>query len=113
MIDENDAHENGEEPIAISENGETVITSWEMWVNLCKNKSLKNEVVTLRLHVSDEKKGEPLEIIGFEKMKVLVIEGGGLMLLRNTITGKPDFYRLLYYSVAFSQFHQSYLLSPI
>ena len=28
MIDENDAHENGEEPIAISENGEAVITSW-------------------------------------------------------------------------------------
>ena len=99
MIDENDAHENGEEPIAISENGEAVITSWEMWVNLCKNKSLKNEVVTLRLHVFDEKKGEPLEIIGFEKMKVLVIEGGGLMLLRNTITALTSsfsgFYQLL------------------
>ena len=68
-------------------------------MNLCKNKSLKNEVVTLRLHVFDEKKGEPLEIIGFEKMKVLVIEGGGLMLLRNTITALTSsfsgFYQLL------------------
>ena len=96
MIDENDAHENGEEPIAISENGEAVITSWEMWVNLCKNKSLKNEVVTLRLHVFNEKKGEPLEIIGFEKMKVLVIEGGGLMLLRNTITALTSSFSGIY-----------------
>ena len=76
MVDENDAHENGEEPIAISKNGEAVITSWEMWVNLCENKSLKNEVVTLRLRVSDEKKDKPLEIKGFEKMKELVIEDG-------------------------------------
>ena len=76
MVDENDAHENGEEPIAISKNGEAVITSWEMWVNLCENKSLKNEVVTLRLRVSDEKKDKPLEIKDFEKMKELVIEDG-------------------------------------
>ena len=85
MVDENEAHENGEEPIAISENGEAVITSWEMWVNLCKNKSLKNEVVTLRLCVSDEKKGKPLEIKGFKKMKELVIEDGSFGKTRNVI----------------------------
>lgn len=76
MVDENDAQENVEEPIAISENGEAMITSWEMWVNLCENKYLKNEIITLRLRVSDEKKDEPLEIKGFEKMKELVIEDG-------------------------------------
>ena len=46
MIDENDAHENGEEPIAISENGEAVITSWEMWVNLCKNGIYPNSPIS-------------------------------------------------------------------
>lgn len=62
MVDENDAQKSVEEPIAISENGEAVVTSWDMWVNLCKNESLKKKVETLRLRVSDEKKGEPLEI---------------------------------------------------
>ena len=69
MVDENDAQENVEEPIAISENGEAMITSWDMWTNLCKNESLKKKVIILRLRVSDEKKDEPLEIIGFEKME--------------------------------------------
>ena len=61
MVDENDAQKSVEEPIAISENGEAVVTSWDMLVNLCKNESLKKKVETLRLRVSDEKKDEPLE----------------------------------------------------
>ena len=60
MVDENDAHENGEEPIAISKNVEAVVTSWEMWVNLCENKSLKNEVVTLRSLIRASATNRPL-----------------------------------------------------
>lgn len=89
MVDENEAQENGEEPIAISENGEAVITSWVMWMSLCKNESLKNEIITLRLRVSDEKKGKPLEIKGFKKMKELVIEDGSFGKTRK-VTIKDD-----------------------
>lgn len=89
MVHVNDAQENVEEPIAISGNGEAVVTSWDMWVNLCKNESLKKKVETLRLRVSDEKKDEPLEIKGFEKMKELVIEDGSFGKTRS-VTIKND-----------------------
>lgn len=65
--------EHVEEPIAINNDGEVIITSWKMWKRLCKDDSLKNKVVTLRLRVSDEK-GRPLDITGFKRMRELIVE---------------------------------------
>lgn len=72
----NGVQENVEEPLAISNDGEIVVTSWTMWMRLCKDDSLIGKVVTLRLRVPDEEKDTPLKIEGFKQMKKLIIENG-------------------------------------